>query len=123
MQMRCLIVDDSESFLTAARVLLEREGVAVAGVASRGPEALRLADALRPDVVLVDICLGDESGVEVARSLIDHHLDHDAVVVMISTHTEDDVLELVARCQAAAFLPKSELSASAIRRIVDGHSR
>ena len=71
MPIRCLIVDDNKSFLEAARVLLEREGLTVAGVASTGAEALRQAETLRPDVVLVDISLGDESGFDLARRLVE----------------------------------------------------
>jgi DNA-binding NarL/FixJ family response regulator len=115
---RCLIIDDSESFLEAARVLLEREGMIVAGVASTGAEALSQIEASRPDVVLVDVFLGEESGLELARRLVEAGLG--APVILISTHREADLGELVATNPAAGFLPKAELSASAIRRLVDG---
>jgi CheY-like chemotaxis protein len=49
---RCLIVDDNRRFLQAARTLLEREGLAISGVATTSAEALRQAATLRPDVVL-----------------------------------------------------------------------
>ena len=62
MPLRCMLVDDNEAFLEAASLLLEREGVTVVGVALSIAEALRRARALRPDVILVDIGLGDESG-------------------------------------------------------------
>ena len=62
MQIRCLIVDDNQPFLDAARLLLEREGLAVVGTATTGAQALRLEEELRPEVVLVDIRLGEESG-------------------------------------------------------------
>jgi CheY-like chemotaxis protein len=65
--LRWLIVDDSPCFLEAARGLLERQGIMVVGVASNGAEALRLAEELRPDVTLLDIDLGGESGLELAR--------------------------------------------------------
>ena len=78
MQLRCLIVDDNQAFLEAARVLLEREGLAIAGTASNSAEALRKADTLRPDVVLVDLMLGKESGFELARL---HFEDHVVVVL------------------------------------------
>jgi len=58
MDLRCLIVDDSRRFLEAARSLLEREGIAVVGVASTSAEALRRAEELKPDVALVDVDLG-----------------------------------------------------------------
>ena len=58
MPLRCLLVDDSDAFLEAASVLLERERVTVVGVASSSAEALRQARELRPDVILVDVGLG-----------------------------------------------------------------
>jgi DNA-binding NarL/FixJ family response regulator len=122
MEMRCLIVDDNHSFLEAARVLLEREGLSIAGVASTGAEALRQAESLRPDVVLVDVSLGEESGFDLARRLVDNELGDQAAVVLISTHAEEDLVDLIAASPAAGFLPKAELSASAIRGIVDGRS-
>jgi DNA-binding NarL/FixJ family response regulator len=122
-QIRCLIVDDNPSFLVAARVLLERQGLTIAGVASTGAEALRQAEVLRPNVVLVDISLGEESGLDVARHLVENDPDDGAAIVLISTRVEEDVAELMADSPAAGFLTKSELSADAILRIVDGSVR
>ena len=119
----CLIVDDNHSFLEAARVLLEREGLTVAGVATTSAEALRQAETLRPDVVLVDISLGEESGFDLVQRLVEDDLADEATVILISTHAEEDVADLIAASPAAGFLPKAELSATAIRRIVDGRSR
>jgi len=116
--MRCLIIDDNRPFLDAARVLLEREGLTVAGVATTTSEGVRQAETLRPDVVLVDIWLGEESGLDLARRLVMDGLGPEATVVLISTRAEEDVADLVADSPAAAFLSKAELSASAIRRIV-----
>jgi CheY-like chemotaxis protein len=59
-----LIVDDNWLFVEAARDRLEREGLRVVGVAATSAEALRRAEELRPEVVLVDIMLGGESGFE-----------------------------------------------------------
>ena len=120
MPIRCLIVDDNRSFLDAACMLLQREGLIVAGVATNVDEGLRQAASLRPDVALVDISLGEESGLELARRLAEECRGDDPVIVLISTQAEDDVVDLIAGSPAAAFLPKADLSASAIRRIVDG---
>jgi DNA-binding NarL/FixJ family response regulator len=114
--LRCLIVDDNGSFLDAARDLLEREGIDVVGVSSTTSEALAEAQSLRPDVVLVDVMLGDESGVELARRLN----EAGETVVMISTHAQADIEDLLSGTPAAGFVSKSELSASAIRRVLDG---
>jgi DNA-binding NarL/FixJ family response regulator len=119
MAARCLIVDDNRGFLAAARTLLEREGLTIAGVATTSAEALREAETLRPDVVLVDVSLGEESGFELARRLVADQ-DRTAAVILISTRSETDLAEMILQSPAAGFLSKSELSASAIRGLVDG---
>jgi len=108
---RCLIVDDNRSFLDAARVLLEREGIAVVGVATTSADALRLEEELQPDVVLVDIRLGDESGFDLARRL-------SGTVILISTRARDEYVERLATSRAVGFIPKAQLSASAILRLI-----
>jgi DNA-binding NarL/FixJ family response regulator len=120
MAIRCVVVDDSPSFLAAARVLLEREGLTIAGEASTGSEALEQTEALRPDVVLLDISLGDESGFDVARQLVDDSGAGGATVILISTHTEVDFADLIAESPAAGFIPKAELSAHAIQAVLEG---
>jgi DNA-binding NarL/FixJ family response regulator len=118
-----LIVDDNAQFLDAARVLLQREGLTVAGVASTRAEALRQVPDLRPDVVLVDVFLGDESGLELAQRLVEDGRSGGATVILISTHAEDDLADLIASSPAAGFLQKAELSADAVRRIIDQQAR
>jgi DNA-binding NarL/FixJ family response regulator len=119
--MRCLLVDDSDAFLKAASILLQREGMTVVGVASNSAEALRQARALRPDVILIDIGLGDESGFDLARLLDADGQVGDAQVILISAHAETDYAELIAESPAAGFLVKSELSAQPIGRVL-GHT-
>jgi DNA-binding NarL/FixJ family response regulator len=120
MAMSVLIVDDNRSFLEAARVLLEREGVTVVGVASTIAEALSRAAELRPEVVLVDITLGAESGFDLARRLGENGRDGRLKVILISTRAESDFADLIAESSASGFVPKLELSAEAIRRVLDG---
>jgi DNA-binding NarL/FixJ family response regulator len=118
--LRCLIVDDSPRFLDAARGLLEGQGVVVVGQASSSAEALRRAEELRPDVTLLDIDLGGESGLELARRLQDQAGPAAAPVILISTHAEQDYAELIAASPAIGFLPKTALSAAAIRDLLAG---
>jgi DNA-binding NarL/FixJ family response regulator len=117
--LRCLIVDDSPRFLDAARGLLEGQGVMVVGQASSSAEALRRAEELCPDVTLLDIDLGGESGLELARRLQDQD-GPAAPVILISTHAEQDYAELIAASPAIGFLPKTALSADAIRGLLSG---
>jgi two-component system nitrate/nitrite response regulator NarL len=115
--LRCLIVDDSLRFLDAARALLERQGLEVIGVATTGVEALQQTRALRPDVTLVDIDLGGESGFDVAERL--RQDANRAPVILISTHMEEDYLDLIKASPALGFVPKSALSGRAIRDLLD----
>ncbi|GEM_PF-914601 len=119
--LRCLVVDDNEGFLRAARALLEREGLEVAGVARNGAQGLQLARELRPDVILVDIFLGPDDGFELARQLYDDDPGPARAVVLISTHAEADFVDLVEASPAAGFLSKWELSASAVRDLYLQH--
>jgi len=120
---RVLIVDDSRSYLDAACTLLEREGLEIVGVASTSAAALQQARALEPDVVLVDISLGEESGFELARRLVENDPDDQAALVLISTRAEADFEDLIAESPAVGFLAKADLSADALRGILDGRSR
>jgi two-component system nitrate/nitrite response regulator NarL len=110
--LRCLIVDDNEAFLTSASRLLESQGAHVVGLASSSDEALLLAEALDPEVVLVDVQLGDEDGLELTRRLMVS--DASRRVVLISSHSEDVLGELIYDGPAVGFLPKTALSADAI---------
>ena len=121
MPIRCLIVDDNNDFLQAASVLLEREGMTVAGLALTGADALRQVESLRPEVVLVDIFLGDESGLELARRVVEE-APGSATVILISTHAAADVASLITGSPASGFLTKAELSAKGILGILDGRA-
>ena len=119
MPYRVLIVDDNRSFLDAARVLLERQGLVVSGVTTTSEEALRQSEAFRPEVVLVDIMLANESGFDLVRRLVAHDGAGDTAMILISTHAGEDFADLIAESPAVGFLPKSELSADAIRGLVE----
>src|SRR5215207_8824384 len=116
--LRCLIVDDSPQFLEAARSLLERQGITVIGVANNGAEALEHAARLRPDVALVDINLGGESGFHLADRLYDESARDGTRVILISTRAELDYADLIEGSTAVGFLPKAALSANAITELL-----
>jgi len=113
--LRCLIVDDNASFLEASRGLLERQGVAVLGVAMTASEALRRAEELEPDVILVDVDLGDDSGFDLARELAQSAREVSPNLILISGYPEEDFADLVAESPAVGFVAKSDLS----RRVLE----
>jgi DNA-binding NarL/FixJ family response regulator len=87
--------------------------VEVVGVATTSAEALQLEEQLRPDVVLVDIRLGDESGFDLARRL-------SRAVILISADAQSEYADEIAASSAAGFIPKAQLSASALLRLSGG---
>jgi CheY-like chemotaxis protein len=120
-QLRCVLVDDSDAFLKAASAVLRQDGLAIVGVASTIVDAIRQARTLRPDVILVDIDLGDESGFDLARRLAQEGAAAQgagAEVILISARAEADYAELIAESPAVGFLAKSQLSARGIRRVL-----
>jgi CheY-like chemotaxis protein len=118
MPVRCLIVDDNHDFLRAARDLLERQGISVVGLVSTGAQAYRTCSELKPDVVLIDIDLGEEDGFHVASDLGARLNAHQPTLVLISAYAGDDFEDMIADTPAASFLPKSDLSGMAIRAIL-----
>ena len=118
MALRCLIVDDSADFIAAARDLLERQGMAVVGVASTSAEALARVRDAQPDVALVDVDLGGESGIDLVHTLARTEGLEALPLVLISTYSEKDFEDLLEASPAAGFLTKSTLSASAIRDVI-----
>ncbi|GAA1560707.1 response regulator [Kribbella lupini] len=119
MTLRCLIIDDSARFLAAARGLLESEGLVVVAVATSSEDALRYAAELTPDVTLVDIHLGEQSGFDVVRRLTAEARLAPSSLILISTHAEEDFADLIAASPVAGFLPKTGLSADAIRGVLE----
>jgi DNA-binding NarL/FixJ family response regulator len=119
MSLRAVIIDDSAEFLRAARSLLEREGITVVDSATTGAEAVRCAQEHDPDVVLLDIGLGEESGFDVAE-LLSQATGRRTRVILISAGQEQDLRDLIDASPAIGFVPKSRLSANAIIELLNG---
>jgi DNA-binding NarL/FixJ family response regulator len=113
---RCLIVDDSDEFAASASRLLAAQGLDVVARASTGAHALRLVSTLAPDVALVDIDLGGEDGIALGSELAARAPS--TRVVLISSHDREELDELIAHSGAVGFLPKTELGATAIARML-----
>lgn len=117
--MRCLIVDDHRNFCEAARDLLEGQGVTVVGYATSSAEAIRCVRELRPEVALVDIDLGAESGLDLARRLAESADGEVPRIILISTHDEREFVKLIESSPAEGFVAKTELSAQRIYQLLD----
>ncbi len=120
---RVLLVDDHPIWREAVERDLVEAGFDVVGAFADGERAVRLAPALRPDVVLMDLQLPSMSGVEAAAALVQR--DPSVRVLMLSSSGEDaDVLDAV-KVGARGYLVKSasrvELIA-AVGQTAEGHA-
>ncbi|MDX6504863.1 MAG: hypothetical protein QOE29_1988 [Gaiellaceae bacterium] len=106
MRPRVLIVDDHPLTLEALSSLLEQHGFDVVASVTNGPEALRRAAELHPDLVLLDLSMPGMSGLEVLPTLR-HTVPDCEVVVLTASGTEDNLLAAI-RGGAAGYLLKTE---------------
>jgi DNA-binding NarL/FixJ family response regulator len=105
-----LLVDDHRMFgESLARLLADEPGIDVLAVATSGEEALRLASALRPKVVLLDQEMPDRDGVSVAAEL--KARDPNQMVVMLTSSTDDRVLLGALEAGCSGFLTKDRAAA------------
>jgi CheY-like chemotaxis protein len=118
MPVRCVIVDDSHEFLRTASELLECDGINVVGAVSTGAQACRTCRLLKPDVALVDIYLGTETGFDVARQLAGQAGTEALRVILTSASVGGDIADMMADSPAVSFLPKEDLSGATIRGIL-----
>jgi DNA-binding NarL/FixJ family response regulator len=112
---RLLIVDDHAGFRRAAREALEDEGYAVVGEAGTGAEALASVDRLQPDVILLDVQLPDMTGFQVADRLTGPA----PLIVLISSRPASEYRQRLTTTSAAGFIPKEDLTAAAIERVLE----
>lgn len=111
-----LIVDDHAGFRAQARRLLDSEGCLVVGEAEDVSSGLAAARALEPELALVDVCLPDGDGFELASRLL--ALDDPPEVVLISSHDSAEFEQCVSESGARGFVSKAELSRDAIEEVL-----
>ena len=116
-ELRCVIVDDNPMFIDVATRLLERGGISIIGVASTIAEAVRRVEELRPDITLVDVDLGGESGFDLAEQLHRPNSHAGLKVILTSAHSEQDFADMIAASPAIGFLPKADLSPDAVQAL------
>ena|ERR1700729_2567821 len=117
--MRCLLVDDSVRFLEEAQRTLQREGFCVVGVATTATDALDLVSAHSAELLLLDMDLGADSGLDLLARLARESRLSAMRVILISAHDEADFAELIDSSSAAGFVAKAQLSANAIYDVLD----
>lgn len=104
MAIRLMLADDHRMLREGLRRSLTDEGFDVVGEASDGEEAVRLAGALQPQVVLMDVTMPDVDGVEATRRIVAEHPD--IRVVMLTMHADQSVIAEALRAGASGYLVK-----------------
>ena len=117
-----MVVDDQPSFRRAARTLIDAtSGFEAVGVADCGVEALRRADQLRPDLVLMDVHMPEMDGFQAARRLTAAHPE--CVVVLVSLEDVEDLPALAVSSGAVAVVRKQDLKPSLLRQLWSTHGK
>jgi DNA-binding NarL/FixJ family response regulator len=117
-----LLVDDHALVRKGFRRILEDDpAIAVVGEASDGPDAVRLADELRPTVIVMDCALPGLSGIEAARRI--RESQPEAKILMLSMHAEDTLVRQALEAGASGYILKNAMDLdlnNAIRRVAAG---
>ncbi|HWZ98530.1 MAG TPA: response regulator transcription factor [Candidatus Dormibacteraeota bacterium] len=121
MPIRILLVDDHALVRQGLRSLLEREGFSVVGEASDGLEALDQVRALAPDIVVMDISMPSQNGLNAAREI--KKVWPDTKVILLTQHTEDMYIADALEASVSGYVLKSQASSDlvhAIQQVSDG---
>jgi len=101
-----LVVDDHETFRRAAAAVVEAaDGFVLAGAVGTGEDSLTAVEALGPDLVLMDVNLPGMDGLEATRRL--RASARPPVVILLSTHDEDEFGAQARECGALGYVAKS----------------
>jgi DNA-binding NarL/FixJ family response regulator len=119
-----LLVDDHTLVRRGFRRILEDEDdIAVAGEASDGAEAIKLADELQPNVIVMDCAMPGVNGLEATRKILEKNPR--ALVLMLSMHPEETLVRQALDAGARGYVLKNAVDlelGAAIRRVVNGET-
>jgi DNA-binding NarL/FixJ family response regulator len=119
-----LLVDDHSLVRRGFRRILEDEpDIVVAGEASDGPEAIRLAQDLRPRVIVMDCAMPGMSGLQATRQILEKYPQ--TLVLMLSMHSEETLVRQALEAGARGYVLKNAVDlelGAAIRRVVAGET-
>jgi len=120
---RLLLADDHRMLREGLRRSMIDQGFDVVGEARDGDEAIRLAEELRPEVILMDVTMPEVDGVEATRQI--RASFPEIKIVMLTMHADQEVLTSAIRAGASGYLVKdcsTEEIASAVRMAFSGET-
>jgi DNA-binding NarL/FixJ family response regulator len=104
-ELQIVIVEDHLAVRKGVELLLRSEGMRVIGVAETPAAGARMIAERKPDVAIIDIMLGDESGLDVARAVLAD--DPDAGILMYTAEEGEPIVREALECGARGFALKS----------------
>lgn len=123
MSIRLMLADDHRMLREGLRRSMTDQGFDVVGEACDGDEAIRLAEELRPEVILMDVTMPEVDGVEATRQI--HQIIPEIRIVMLTMHADQEVLAAAIRAGASGYLVKdcsTDEIASAVRMAASGET-
>jgi DNA-binding NarL/FixJ family response regulator len=117
MSLRVLVADDHILVRQGFRAILEREGFEVVGEATDGHEAIRLAQALNPDVAVLDLIMPLLNGVDAAREVL--KVCPRTRVILLTMHTEEHQVVAALRAGIRGYLVKTQAADDLVQAIRD----
>src|SRR5262245_32246064 len=117
MSVRILLADDHEVMRQGLRALLEREHFNVVGEAANGRDAIRQAETLKPDVVVVDLGMPELNGLDAGQQII--RASPNTKVIALTMHTEDSYVIASLRAGIKGYVLKSQAGADLVQAIRD----
>ena len=119
---RVLLADDHRTVRESLRLMLDRQpDIEVVGEAGDGREALARADALKPDIVIMDIAMPETSGIIAARAL--RQKCPDVKIVMLTRYSDDAYFQELLRAGVSGYILKQSASTEllqAVRAVAQG---
>ena len=111
-----LIVDDHVVIRKGLRVLLSvKPGWKIVGEACNGREAIESARTLQPDLIITDISMPQLNGLDAIPRLL--RAAPNTRIVVLSTHDEEDLIQIALRVGASAFVLKSDAEQNLLRAV------
>lgn len=114
--MRVLLVDDHRMLREGLRAILEKDdSFTLVGEASNGREAIRLVQALRPDLIVMDVVMQDMNGIEATRQI--KALAPNIKVIALSSHSDRRYVKAILEAGANAYVLKANAYEELLRAV------
>lgn len=121
--MKVIIVDDDPFVCISLKTILQAEpGIEVCASGNSGESAVRLYEDMRPDILLMDIQMGDFSGLDAGAEILEKHPE--ARILFLTTFSDDEYIVRALRIGAKGYLIKQDIEtiAPALHSVMSGQS-